>query len=133
MRCPKHKDLDWLNYLDGCEADREAYENALGTCDQCLQLFQEGLEKNLVSLPPGFSEKVLGEISFFAMTRTLKPWFHYLVAASLTLAFLELGIFENLPGVSKQILSYEYLPESAGAISSFIIERVLTVFDYLKI
>jgi hypothetical protein len=102
MRCPKHKDLDWLHYIDGREVHRDAYENALGTCDQCLQLFQEGLEKNLVSLPPGFDEKVMGKISIFSMTRTLKPWFHYLVAASLTLAFLELGVFDNLSGLSKQ-------------------------------
>jgi hypothetical protein len=75
MRCPKHKDLDWLHYIDGHETRREAYENALGTCDHCLQLFQEGLEKNLAPLPPGFHEEVLGKVSIFCVSRTLNPGF----------------------------------------------------------
>ena len=54
---------------------------------------------------------------------------HYLVAACLTLAFLELGVFDLIPGLSDR--SQELLPE-ADVIGGFM-ERIRVIIGQLKI
>lgn len=138
-RCRTHKKLDWQRYIEGQIDNREEYEEALETCCYCLEVFQNLLETKLISLPSGFINNVMTDLpdqeitSLFSRFPALKPWFHYLVAASLTLAFLQFGVFDQLPALPSQLLPQEILPESAYTIGNIILEKMQMILAHLKV
>lgn len=91
----QHHNLDWQKFIDGGEVNREEYQEALATCTKCFQEYLGLLEGVLEAPFPDFTEKVMATLPDFRRNRyAYKPLLHYLVAACITLIFIELGAFD---------------------------------------
>lgn len=114
-------ELDWQSYIEGTAANREEYETALSTCPQCLEDFAAHLQGNLVSPPPNFAARVMAAVmvSRGSAWKRYRPVVHYLVAASLTLVFLRLGLFDWLSS-SPLTLETGFLSEMLAGLGSTI-------------
>jgi hypothetical protein len=138
-RCRIHKKLDWQRFVKGQICQREEYEEALEACRHCLEAFQDVLETELTSVPSGFTDNVMAGLpdreatGLFSRLPALKPWLHYLVAASLTLAFLQFGVFDQLPALPGQLLPQQILPERAYTIGSMILEKIQMILAQLRV
>lgn len=103
--CSRH-DLDWQKYIDDQAENREEFEKALDTCPSCLQEYLDLLLPSRLADPsPGFAERVMAALPSGPGRgyQAYKPVIHYLVAASLTLVFLELGAFDWVGTHSLQV------------------------------
>ena len=88
--CLLHKDLDWGRFIRDEVANREDYFHALETCDDCLQDYTRQLQAELQEPSPHFTDLTMERIAARARKgektlAKLKPFWHYLVAACLTL------------------------------------------------
>lgn len=109
--CQRHNGLDWAKFINDELVDREEYELALATCESCLRDYLHLLEQDLESPSPDFTAKVMAGLESAqgkglrqGRYNSLKPLFHYLVAACLTLVFFELGVFDLIPKISEGAL-----------------------------
>jgi len=96
--------MDWQKYINDEVADREQYELALTACPDCLQEYVGAVEVALESPSPGFSSAVMASIARRERIRHLKPLLHYVVAACLTLLFIEMGAFENYSSIFSEFV-----------------------------
>ncbi|HOC06659.1 MAG TPA: hypothetical protein PKN71_04985 [Bacillota bacterium] len=97
--CLLHKDLDWGRFIRDEVANREDYFHALETCDDCLQDYTRQLQAELQEPSPHFTDLTMERIAARARAKgektlaKLKPFWHYLVAACLTLFLFNIDFF----------------------------------------
>lgn len=101
--CLLHKHLDWGKFVLDQVANPEEYFLALETCEDCLQEYTWQLLAVLQETSPNFTDLTMEKIALEgakgkrAMTLgKLKPFLHYLIAASLTLFLFNLNFFGRL-------------------------------------
>lgn len=94
--CHIHPGLDWEKYILNEAVNRDQHELALATCEECLQEYMDLLHAVQDAPSPEFSDTVMAALPVTSRSNyiTFKPVLHYLVAASLTLALIELGAFD---------------------------------------
>ncbi len=103
----------WQAYIQGDELDRASMDNHLLECDACMEIYVIVLEELNEILPQitnikAFSDKVFTEIKSLPYKNTItqqaqsnKRWytntfFHYTIAASLTILLVGSGIFDQM-------------------------------------
>lgn len=129
--CLRHRDLDWAKFVSDEVDDRDEYLIALETCDACLQEYTQQLETVLEAPSPDFTALAMAKIAAEkargakkkAISR-LKPFWHYIVAACLTLFLFELGAFDWLSQdfqstMSELNLAGQLLKQLGELLSSF--------------
>lgn len=114
--CRRHRELDWQKYIDGMVQDREQYELALAECPDCFQEFIELLGSAMETPPQDFVDGVMAAIPGESKKPSFRPLLHYLVAACLTLVFLELGAFD---WISNQQLNPEVISGLMEGLDNF--------------
>ena len=134
-RCQHHEHLDWLQYVNDSLVCRDEYDLALETCPRCLDIYVQIVQKDLEAPSPVFTDKVMAGLGKLHHQQAkpgrynFRPVLHYLVAACLTLAFLELGVFEVIPGLSEQSQDIHRDVDFIGEV----LERMRMIIGYLKI
>lgn len=113
--CPSHQELNWADFVHGRVDNARDYHHALKSCDCCLELFAASLGNNLTSPAPGFVDRVMAGlpptgISEHTKRMQLRPWFHYVAAACVTVALVHLGFFDYIRAIPEelQILDHGY-------------------------
>ncbi|MDP5275339.1 hypothetical protein [Chengkuizengella axinellae] len=95
----------WLNYINDqvSDTDRLEYEDHLYTCEQCLETYTQSIEDQTLNLPviedePQFTKQVMESIQPNKTKQHFihKPFFQYVVAASITLILMSSGVFERI-------------------------------------
>lgn len=114
--CRRHRDLDWQKYIDDLVQDRERYEEVLAHCPDCLQEYVDRLENALEAPPRDLVHGVMAAIDAGSKRFNHRPFLHYLVAACLTLVFLELGAFD---WISSQPLRPEVISGLMEGLDNF--------------
>jgi hypothetical protein len=103
----------WQAYIHGDEVERDSMDNHLQECDECMGMYVLCLDELQVSLPQlmnpiEFMDRVQGHVQFKSECnskppRTIIPkrwythtWFHYTIAASITLVLVSSGMFNQI-------------------------------------
>lgn len=111
----KHE--QWVAYVvdDVDEAMRRAYEQHLSVCDECLDLYMQAIESNADMLPKladDITDKVMENVKKRTKSKQneqktqpiyQKSFFHYVIAAAMTLILMSSGIFGQLTQVASNI------------------------------
>lgn len=116
--CLHHRDLIWQKYIGDKVLDRDQYEQALAACPDCFHEYLNLLENVLQSPPQGFVDGVMAAIPVDSSKAAYKPLMHYLIAASLTLIFIELGAFDWI-GAQQPALNSDLISELLEALGNF--------------
>lgn len=118
----QHHDLDWQDYINDRVSNREEYEEALSSCPHCLEDYCHYLSAILESPGLGFTQQVMSRVisgNAEGRMKAYRPLIHYLVAACLTLVFLQLGVFDWI-GANPLTLEAGFLSKLGSAIWIFI-------------
>src|SRR5690625_60691 len=128
----------WVSYVinDVDEKSRDKYEEHLVACDECLELYLKAVESHADMLPKlddNFTDRVLDHVtektnpkkndktlSFFQ-----KPFFHYVIAAAMTLILMSSGLFGQLTQVASHIEERAYHDQSQS-FTEGLIEKTLS-------
>ena len=100
----------WMAYVanEVDELTRHEYEQHLYDCEQCLELYMQAIESQASRLPKltdEFTEHVVTNvmnqsnvkpIETKALSKSKNSFFHYVIAAAMTLILMSSGIFSQL-------------------------------------
>lgn len=100
----------WMAYVanEVDELTRDEYEQHLYDCEQCLELYMQAIESQVSRLPKltdEFTEHVVTNvmnqsnvkpIETKALSKSKNSFFHYVIAAAMTLILMSSGIFSQL-------------------------------------
>ncbi|WP_312096049.1 hypothetical protein [Niallia sp.] len=126
----------WMKYVKDelNETERIVLEDHLYTCDQCLELYIDAVDKQEEILPSisdeaAFMNDIMKKISNDMVIENVgekkRPFyqssiFHYAIAASLTLLLMSAGFFQSIikhtETIQKAELSVKQEPKSGGLV-----------------
>lgn len=132
----------WRKYINDelHENVREQYESHLYSCDQCLDLYLELIEKNSASLPEfsydsTFTDVIMNQviesnkqmkdedhhIKIHSNQKKIqqKTFIHYVLAVAMTFVLMSTGVFQQLMGVVNQFES-----SKTESDSSFVMQMM---------
>lgn len=128
---------EWVKYVQG-EVDedvRHMYEQHLATCDLCLNRYIEALENNedvFPELSKQFTDDVVNYVREHTkpkqQARKNQSFFHYVIAAAMTLVLMGTGVFGELAQLAGSI---EQKAEEPSA--SFTDELMNKTLSFLEI
>ncbi len=105
---------EWKKYARNKIDDkqRDAYEEHLYTCEQCMDVYMEAIESlEQDDLPaiesPSYVEEVISQIPLEKQAQPNRRWyedkvFHYVVATAMTLLLMTSGVFSQLLQVTTE-------------------------------
>ncbi|MEZ2715375.1 hypothetical protein [Niallia circulans] len=127
----------WMKYVKDelSEKERSILEDHLYTCDQCLELYIDAVDKQEETLPSisdeaAFMNDIMQKISYENLEiKTIEEKkrpiyqssiFHYAIAASLTLILMSAGFFQSIvkhtETIQKTEVSFKNEPKSGGLV-----------------
>lgn len=128
---------EWVKYVQG-EVDEDVrymYEQHLATCDLCLNRYIEALENNedvFPELSKQFTDDVVNYVREHTkpkqQARKNQSFFHYVIAAAMTLVLMGTGVFGELAQLAGSI---EQKAEEPSA--SFTDELMNKTLSFLEI
>lgn len=135
----------WVKYVadEVDESTRQAYEQHLYACNDCLELYMQAVESHAQELPKlmdGFTDNVLKKVKEHKKSRQeeqksqsifKKSFFHYVIAAAMTLILMSSGLFGQLTQVAS---SFE---EKAGneqnqSLTEGLIDKTLSIIQVIE-
>lgn len=134
----------WVAYVvdDVDEATRQAYEQHLSACDKCLDLYMQAIESNDDTLPKladDFTDKVMESVKEHKKLKQneqktqpiyQKSFFHYVVAAAMTLILMSSGIFGQLTQVASNI--EEKAEEPNTSFTDKLLDKTLSFIQVME-
>lgn len=103
---------EWLKYVKNEISDdvRQAYDDHLYSCDECLQSYLQAISELENELPvlsnaDTFTDSIMAEITTSKPnTKNKVPFyqktvFHYTIAAAITILFMTSGVFQSITNV----------------------------------
>lgn len=149
----KHYAYDeWLKYVKNELEDdvREAYEDHLYSCDQCLELYLTAVEEDdlpIIENEPDFTDLVMAQITNQKQLTAVeekerkhpkkrvtfyqKSIFHYGVAAAMTLILMSTGVFQSLTQYAGGVESQGF-KEKDTSMTEGIVDKTFAWMDSLE-
>lgn len=133
---------EWEDYVTDQldERTRQAYEDHLYDCDECLNQYMKAIEKHVDTVPISFEQKrpdIL--IDYVFAERAIEPknrrrpfyqqsLFHYFIAAILTIVLMTSGLFAQLTQLPNQ-LATKSDPVQSESLTEQLLEKRLTFIN----
>lgn len=131
----------WVAYVNNevDETTREAYEHHLFTCEECLGVYMQAVESQADTLPElsdEFTDKVVEYVipkQNKQKSRSLfkKSFFHYVIAAAMTIILMSSGIFGQLAQVAS---NYEEKAETEQnqSLTEELVDKTLSFIQVIE-
>jgi len=130
---------EWMSYINDklSETTCEELENHLFSCDQCLVVYMEMIDRQAEELPviddSSFTNEIIAELpqkKVRKKTLYQRTLFHYAVAAVITLTLMTTGFFQSITGVVATVEASS--PSQPGhSVSNSLMEKTLKLFEIL--
>lgn len=130
----------WVAYVNDevDEADRQTYEEHVFTCDKCLDLYMQAVESQVDRLPEladDFTEQVVQHVFPVQSERKAKSifkrsFFHYVIAAAMTLILMSSGLFGQLTQVASNF-EEQANQEQSQSFTEELIDKTLSFIQVI--
>lgn len=130
----------WVAYVNDevDETDRQTYEEHVFTCDECLDLYMQAVESQVDRLPEladDFTEQVVQHVFPVRSERKTKSifkrsFFHYVIAAAMTLILMSSGLFGQLTQVASNF-EEQANHEQSQSFTEELIDKTLSFIQVI--
>lgn len=130
---------EWVKYVQG-EVDEDVrymYEQHLATCDLCLNRYIEALENNedvFPELSKQFTDDVVNYVREHTkpkqQARKNQSFFHYVIAAAMTLVLMGTGVFGELAQLAGSI--EQKAEEPSASFTDELMNKTLSLLEIFE-
>jgi anti-sigma factor RsiW len=133
---------EWKDYVTGTihQDQQTIMEDHLYECDACLADYLHANDQfnsfEVPVAPAGQMEELQQKMKVTTIKKKLKknkqnPFWHYVIAASLTITLMSSGLFQQVTGVWKEAES-NLTKKANESMTENLMERTLSVIDNLQ-
>ncbi len=132
---------EWMSYINDrvSKTTCEELEDHLLSCDQCLAVYMEMIDRQAEELPvintSGFADAIIAELPQRKVRKKVlyqRTLFHYAVAAVITLTLMSAGFFQSITGVVTSVEAAS-LSKPEKSVSNSLMEKTLALFEVFDI
>jgi hypothetical protein len=135
----------WMAYVEGTLQEDESLilEEHLFTCDECMMVYMQCVEAEEEMIPAllnpkQFADNIMENLPSFDKQPILSkrkfyesPFFHYGIAAAITLVFMSSGIFTELLNFIN-LFQAESLSQDSAPVSDTIMHKTVNILENIK-
>jgi hypothetical protein len=137
---------EWMKYVKNELTDtvREVYDDHLYSCDQCLEPYLQAVDEYESELPvlsneDEFTDLIMAQVKKAAKHEPevstpfyQKTFFHYAIAAAMTILFMSSGVFQSITKYVYTVQSSE-ITESTPSVTEEFVNKTLAWMDTIEI